>query len=736
VPLRQFAVIGVTGAALALAFALVDLGALRTAVARLSPGTLLGVLLLLVCGALLASVRLACIASDLGYRMRPADAVAALSLGQLAGAIFFQLVGQLLARSAVLARRGVPVAGTIAMTGYERLLALATSVALAIAGGWYLFGKITFDLEAGGADLLRLLAGGALAVAVSGAFGWWRPVSAFMRQNLGRRHAWRLALNAVLSVAIQVCTMAAYVAAAAALAPEADTADILAASAVVMLAASIPISLAGWGVRELGAIYVLGMIGIGRETALVIAILIGTAALGAVALLAAGAALARAAPRAPAASAPAPPFDAEAMLAWIIPVAATIAMLFHIHAPVGTSRLNVNLADPLVVIAAALFAIERVRARRLPEWRLPLFNGHLATMTALIVFAFVRGWLDFGITTWALTNRLAGWFVLLAYLAAGALIVGRGGHAALTIVMRAFIGAVLAIGAFDLAIFALVRLGLPLPEEIVEPRLIGFAQNPNAFSLQLVLAIIAIIVCLERRVTQTLCLALAFTALWFSGSRAAFIALGLIVPAALWMRSLGFGRLRAAAAMTAAAVAFVDWLPEIVMAVARTIQIAIDAAASLMVGTSITGEPFVLTPPPFSAFETIASGYGSSNVQRIASLEGGLAMFNDHPLIGGGLGAFIESYTRAHGVPLVIHSTPLWLLAETGIVGLFIFLVPFLRVMKHEIYQAGHGDPARTFLLLALPGFAAMAAVHDILYQRPFWLLIGAALAYRHGAGR
>jgi O-antigen ligase len=720
---------------LAAAFALVDFGTLDAALDRLSLGTLLGVLALLLCGALLASARLAFIASDLGYKMRAVDAIAALSLGQLAGAVFFQLVGQLVARSAVLARRGVPVAGTVAMTGYERLLALAVSVALAVAGGWYLFGKITLDLEAGGATFARLFAGGAVALAASGALGWWKPVAAFMRENLGRRHAWQLARSTALSVLIQACTMGAYVLAARALAPEADTMDIAAASAVVMLAASVPISLAGWGVRELGAIYVLGAIGIGTETALVIAILVGAAALTAVALLASSVALARAAPRpAPAIAGPAPRFDASVVLAWSVPVLAAVAMLFQVHAPLAAAKLNVNLADPLVIVAVALFALERFRMRRLPEWRLPHFNVDLVAMTAVILFAFARGWLDFGLTAWALTNRLAGWFVLLAYLAAGALIVAHGGHAGFRMVLRCFIGAVLAIAALDLAVFSVVRLGIEVPEELVVPRLEGFAQNPNAFALQIVLAIAAIIACVDRARLQTLCLAAALTGLWFSGSRAAFIALGFVLLIALvtrWVRPL---RLLAAAAIALAAIEAIDWLPEIVMTVFRAFQIAVGAVASLFTAGGGLGEPLVLTPPRFSALEIIIGGYQPSNVQRIASLEGGLAMFEAHPLFGAGLGAFIESYMRAHGVPLVIHSTPLWLLAETGIVGLVVFLAPILRVVAREVRRADRADSARTFLLLALPAFAAIAAVHDILYQRTFWLLIGAALACRPAA--
>ena len=66
----------------------------------------------MVAGALLASWRLQMIAGDLGYRLGFLDAVSALSFGQILGTLFFQLAGQLMARSAVLSRRRIPVSGT------------------------------------------------------------------------------------------------------------------------------------------------------------------------------------------------------------------------------------------------------------------------------------------------------------------------------------------------------------------------------------------------------------------------------------------------------------------------------------------------------------------------------------------------------------------------------------------------------------------------------------------------
>jgi O-antigen ligase len=744
--LRGIVAIGVTVFALMLAFALVDVGAVAQAAGRLSIATLVVVMLVLLCGALLACVRLACIASDLGYRMGASDAIAALSLGQLAGAIFFQLVGQLIARSAVLARRGVPVAGTVAMTGYERLVALAVSLALAVMGGWYLFGKITLDLDAGGAMFLKLAAGGTIAIVASGFLAWGRPACAFVRANMGPGAVWRLGRSLALSLCIQACTMAAYVAAVAELSPNTDMVQIAAASAVVMLAASVPVSLAGWGVRELGAIYALGAIGVDRETALVVAILIGAAALGVVAILAAVAALTRVVPRPPVLSLSTARFDVPVILAWAVPVLAAIAVFFQVHVPLSGSRLNVNLADPLVITAAVLFALDRIKARQLPIWRPPLLNAHLAIMTAIILIAFVHGWIDFGITPWALTNRLAGWFVLLAYMATGALIISRTANAGFSVLLRTYAAVALGIIALDVVIFAATRIGLRVPAELVTYRIEGFAQNANAFALQIMLAIAAIFATIQGPRIQTLGLGVAFIGLWFSGSRSGLIALAVVVLAALALRAVKLSRVSGAAILTLAAIVFVDWLPEIVMATAGAAQWGINGAQSIAMAvadlftTSGTGTGgswagpalVVLSPPQFSPFGIVASGYEPSNVQRIASLHGGLDMFVGNPIFGAGLGAFIESYTRAHGVPLVIHSTPLWLLAELGIVGLCAFAAPFIGALKYETYEASPTDPTRTFIILALLAFAAIAAVHDMMYQRAFWLLIGAALA--HGA--
>ncbi len=80
------------------------------------------------------------------------------------------------------------------------------------------------------------------------------------------------------------------------------------------------------------------------------------------------------------------------------------------------------------------------------------------------------------------------------------------------------------------------------------------------------------------------------------------------------------------------------------------------------------------------------------------------------------------------GIPLLIHSTPLWLLAEAGIVGFLVFLVPALYLLLSEFGRA-RGDAGAKLIVLCLVAFGVMAMPADMLYQRTFWLLIGAGLA-------
>jgi hypothetical protein len=122
-----------------------------------------------------------------------------------------------------------------------------------------------------------------------------------------------------------------------------------------------------------------------------------------------------------------------------------------------------------------------------------------------------------------------------------------------------------------------------------------------------------------------------------------------------------------------------------------------------------------------------ASNIESSNAERWRTIVLGFRMFMAHPLIGAGLGNFYEHVTRPDGSALVIHSVPVWVLAEFGLIGAGVCMA-FACVMMRRIAGVFQSDAAMLMLLVGLI-FGVFGSVHDIFYQRTFWFLLGTALA-------
>ena len=66
-----------------------------------------------------------------------------------------------------------------------------------------------------------------------------------------------------------------------------------------------------------------------------------------------------------------------------------------------------------------------------------------------------------------------------------------------------------------------------------------------------------------------------------------------------------------------------------------------------------------------------------SNMERWETIRHGLEMWKASPWIGAGLGVFIETSSQWLKEPTVIHSTPVWILAEFGLFGAVILIAIF-----------------------------------------------------------
>lgn len=702
--LRLGAGFAVTCITLAIVLNVVSFNGVISSVERLSAATVVGVACLLFLGTLLASLRLWYMAFDIGYVLNPRDAMLALGLGQVAGALTFQYFGQIAARGALLAPRGFSQSVNILLVTYERFAAAAVSVVLAVAGSWYLFGAITFDLRGGADQFLKIMVGLFIAFAFAGIFGWGRATLNAIPRKQGRQIRGSILRSLCLTFAIQTCTLLAYVIVAHSLSPATPINNVIAASTVVAFAASLPISFSGWGIRELSAVFVLGTIGIRSEQALTIAVLLGALALLAVLILSA---IALVIPRQPAKHhIPAnfdtsPQIDVALMVQRGIPLIVATAVFFQLYIPVKTTLLNVNLADPIVILGGALFVFQCV-AGGAPQWRLPGLYAHLLTITGVMAFAFFHGLQAFGWNDWAFSNRLLGWLVLLCYGATGALIV-KSARNGLSLFMLTFVGTAVGVVALEIVLLFIDSLMIHLPSGFVAFPITGFSQNRNAFAFIIVLAMCGITFIPSR--WRPIVLGVLLSGLLFAGSRAGFGATFGFITLAFFLRALT-GRQILASALIGFAI----------VSIMPALQLASDFVDNhAPAARSIYGN-FQMTPE-------------SSDTERFTSILGGLRLFLSHPIFGAGLGAYVSEQLKLGKTIVIIHSTPVWLLAETGLLGFLAFVLPAVRIFWQE-WVKHNNDAAGRLLIFVLIVFGIEASFHDMLYQRALWLLLGAALAY------
>ena len=688
--------IAITVGLLGLVFAFVVFisgpSAILEAAASISYYQLAVILISMAFATALAILRLQFLARDLGYSISLREASKAFAVGYLVGIFTPQLLGQLIGRGAVLARRDIPFAATLTITGYERLAALFVSLALATAGAFILFGSVAVKLNLDGYNFLRLCIGVALA-ALCGAVLVWGGSAYRALKKIQLSHVRRFARSAVISALIQSATMAAYVTGASHFAPHATFTQVAAASALVMLSASIPISLAGWGIRELSAVAALGLIGVAPSASLAVAVVIGASTIPIATVLVMldaalpdGKLLANSGLTAgPRTKVP----DYTTALAWILPISIATLVFFQQFFPTAHGAINLNLADPAAVLAAMLSVGVWISQRGWPEMRIRHFWPYVLATTIVIAISIALGMSSIGWTSWAVVNKGVGWLVLLCYVASGVLIVQYGGEAGFNRLVTTFAVSGCTV-VLLVVILAFVDAG-HLPD-----RAEGFAQNANGFAFQM-LMVAACCIALNTGRARLCCLALVILGLWCSHSRAGEAA----------AVAMGF-------AYVALVVSEKGWRFSLLVC---AVGVAIGLGAAIAFISS-------------AAFKLHLQQINTSDYEHVYSLMEGWRMFKSHPILGAGIGAFIHEHPNFDdGRGLIIHSTPLWLLAETGLVGASVFAMTFVRFVVTELRRWRLHDVPGRVLLFAVLGMGAMSSMHELLYQRTFWLLLGASAA-------
>jgi len=487
----------------------------------------------------------------------------------------------------------------------------------------------------------------------------------------------------------------------------ADGLGLTAAASVVMFVASLPISVSGWGVREMASVYAMGLLGVPAAQAVAISVFVGFAAILSLLVMAAGVAFLRDEVDQATQLSNAETHrkgEIDKITVSLLAIFAAVAVFFQLHIPLRGGLVNVNLADPLALIGGAYFLIHWINLRRWPVWRPPGVNLSLAVMTAALMLAFVVGVAAFGVTPWATNNRLLGWLVILAYVFTGAVMANQWGANGTRRMLETLVVTAAVIGLYITLSLMLLTIGATELRALLAPDFLLLSPNRNAVAFALCLALAAAIALaangsrMGRRLQPWLAMGAISAGIGLTGSRAGIITMILLWSAGLALRVVPPRRALAALAWAAVLVAIVH------------LQMAIT-------GSGLGGEAAYLTSD-------------GSDGERMQTFRDGLALWLAHPLFGAGLGAYMADQLTRFGRPLVIHNSTLWMLAEFGVVGTAAVIGAMVPWVRWGLRARSHRRQGFLGLaaLLVLGVFAVFSLVHEVYYQRIVWLMLGAIL--------
>lgn len=678
---------------------------------------LAGILALLLANLFLVSFRFWRVLAHFGIVLPWKAASHACMAGHAAGLVVISLFGQVMGRQAVMRHYGVQPVVNASLAIYERTLLASISGVLGVLGGVYLLGNAVIANFFQHLSLAEVTAAALGGVGLSLWLGRSRFEASLFCQIFSRTNITRGVLIAGLTLGAQLLVLGSFVLGILAVNPEIPVVPVFAAAAVISFAASMPVSLNGWGVRELAAVYVLGKLGISAGGAVAVSVIVGLCAtlviLGAFTFSFKMRPVPVPVSAKPQSATPHSAFEIEKVAAWILGMAVAAAVFFQVHLTLPGGVINVNLADPFAILALAAVALHALFSRQTPRWKIQRFNLALGAVSLLLLFGFLRGWLEIGVTQWALEKRLMGWLVLLGYLSAGYLIVASAGVRGIRRLAETLISTAAVVVTLQVALRLLEYWGMDLGTQLT-PNFEGYAGNRNAFAFQLIVVVALLLayshvyekhgVGLYRSARPwvfSVLLGVLLAGLGWTGSRAGML-VGLLALLLAGILHLADRRMLAWGLILAGTIWAVGWL----VAGHGPVQSAISGHSPVQ--SAISGE--------------------FSNQERWETMAHALEMWRQTPIFGAGLGVFIAKSSAWLEHPQVVHSTPLWILSELGLVGMAVMGWIFF-LLAHHATRPRRMSPARRVLLLMIMAFAVFSLAHEIFFQRIFWFVLGAALA-------
>jgi O-antigen ligase len=398
----------------------------------------------------------------------------------------------------------------------------------------------------------------------------------------------------------------------------------------------------------------------------------------------------------------------------LLGVALAICLHFNIIVTIFSVPVRLALADLILPLALffSVMASARTGLRRL-RWLVPNFDLLLIGFLAWFAVSCFVGWFYSGqILVWAWGPKLLGTLVLVGYLLAG-LLVAEAGEEVRNSALLAFVAT-----AWIVSLTVLVRFFVEIngayPFGQMQWRPVGFSGNPNALAILLGTALIIQIFTASAltRVPQWIAvLGLAFitAAIFLTGSRSSYLGFVFSLP-----------------------LMFIFWerLDRRVLLFGLMLSLPILLIASIDCDFFAVDTPIANSKPlGYASRNPIVVDSGVS--QRWQATTTALELWREAPILGIGIGGFAYN-NRKHdpGSFNTLHTSALWLLVETGIVGLLLFgcILALLGwfLMKRA---CNSGDEITTAICVVLAFAVGASLGTEVIYQRYLWFLVGMVVA-------
>lgn len=413
---------------------------------------------------------------------------------------------------------------------------------------------------------------------------------------------------------------------------------------------------------------------------------------------------------------------------------AFIALIFAVLIQIQTSLfaqgdylgLRVNLADMLLPFTGIYILYSLIKQQsHWPKWNVPYMWLWLGGLALIMTIALFRGIETNGyVSHWALINKYIGFLILLAYFLLGSWLVNNARDSQKTaeifiVSMILFFNLVVILSL----IFTVIHKFSGMPFFAVTDPWEGFMGNRNAFMVLAVLATVFMVctgdhLLINNHKLRYLWLSFYFLLPFFfigNASRTGWIIItGLLVFQGLRQKSF-----------------FIKVIMPILLLGACCAYLSV---TFLHFGSYQVKDQYTNLIKAVNSSEATQIAY-SGDQKRFIAVEDGLDLYKKtgSSVFGAGLGTYKPFQTQKRGEFIdVMDFTALWLFVETGPIGLLAFISFFMVCLWTTLNKKNRTEDNKpllnataTFLIC----FALMALLHELLYTRILWLVLGMALA-------